>query len=216
MTINKILTTCFSIILVACTVLSQNHGDTTGGCELTYKSILEKNNLLQNPWVKNWFATYNKSPAPAWTAGWKKDRIVSYVLIEHPNFHAGERTTLWLVRTKSQAFYWESVQADYHSVVEIEKRTQRKEIMPADYDKFFEPAASWQQTAILKPKLPVDNFSPEFWGVATIFTGNLCRQMLLGLDDFMSCKTKECKKPLKSGKIMLALEPIVLEGQISP
>ncbi len=203
------------VILVFLVVLNQLVVAQASGsklsCDLSYKSVMEENKIDKIDWVRRWFATYNKPPAKKWIGVWKGEPLVSWVLIEHPNFHAAERTTLWLARTKSRAVYWESVQVDYHSVEQIEKRTQRKEIKLDVYDKVFSLASSWKQAETLKPKLPIDDFSPEFWGVATVFDGKECRQLLLGLDDFMSCETKECHKPLKSGKIMKALEPILLE-----
>ena len=180
-------------------------------CDLSYKSIMELNKVDKIQWVQRWFATYNKPPAKRWIEDWKDESIASWVLIEHPNFHAAERTTLWLAKTKSRALYWESVQYDYHSNEQIEKRTIRKELRLDEYDKFFELASVWKQAEVLKPKVPVDNFNPEFWGFATIFSQGSCRQILLGIDDFMSCKTPECEKPLEIGKIMAALSPILLQ-----
>ncbi len=84
------------------------------GWDLSYKLILEQNKLNDIPWIKRWFETYDKSPIKSWIEQQKRDPIVSAVLIEHPNFHAAERTTLFLFRTKSKTFYWESVQVDYH------------------------------------------------------------------------------------------------------
>lgn len=202
---------CFASLFLV-TVSQHVHAQASAkgsGCDLSYKSIMEQNKVDKIEWVQRWFATYNKPPAKRWITHWKGDPIVSSVLIEHPNFHAAERTTLWLVRTKSRAFYWESVQADWHSVEEIEKRTQRKEIKPEIYDRFLETVSAWKQAEVLKPKLAVDGFSPEFWGFLTILANGPCRQMLLGLDDFMICPTKECKPgPESLGRLMKALSPI--------
>lgn len=178
-------------------------------CDVSYASIMKRNKIDKLEWVQRWFATYNKPPAKKWIEGWKDDPIVSWVLIEHPNFHAAERTTLWLARKKAKAWFWESVQIDYHSADQIEKRTLRRELRLEEYDKFFTAASAWKQAETLKPRLPVDNFNPEFWGFATVFEQNSCRQILLGLDDFMGCKTEKCDKPLETGKVMRALSPLL-------
>ena len=131
------------------------------------------------------------------------------MLIEHPNFHAAERTTLLIFRTKTKAYYFESVQSDHHSESEIEKRTHRQEISLETYAQFHEKASSWKQLEDLQPIRPVDGFRPEFWGVTSIFSEGSCRQIILGMEDFMSCKTEDCKPPLDPGKVMEALSPIL-------
>lgn len=199
------------LVFAACLVTDAQTNGTN--CDLTYKTILEQNKLDKIEWIQKWFTTYSKSPAPSWISTWKGDPIVTSVLIEHPNFHAAERTTLLLVRTKSRAFYWESVQSDYYSAAEVEKRTQRKEIKAGKYDKFFETVAPWKQADVLKPRQPVDGVSPEFWGILTVFTNSTCRQIILGLDDFIGCPSQDCKPgPERLGRVMKALSPILLEG----
>lgn len=180
-------------------------------CDLSYKAIMEQNRVDKLDWVKRWFNTYNKSPAREWIEGWKNEPLVSWVLIEHPNFHAAERTTLWLAKTKSRAVYWESVQSDYHSVKEIDERTQRSEIAMEIYDKFFQNVSIWKQAEILKPKIPIDRMSPEFWGFLSVSSPTSpCKQILLGMDDFMKCPDKKCEPgPERLGRVMTALSPIL-------
>lgn len=147
-----------------------------------------------------------------WISEWKGDPIVSTVLIEYPAFHAAERSTLWLIRIKSRAFYWESVQADWHSDKRIAEHTQKKEIKPDAYDKFLKTVSSWKQADPLKPKEPVGDLNPEFWGFFNVFTEQTSRQMLLGIEDFTVCESKECKKA-KAGRLMAALSPILLDDE---
>lgn len=212
---NYLLKLKVPIVLLMCVGLHQLAGAQTSAsklnCDLTYKAIMEQNKVDKLEWVQRWFITYNKSPVKKWIEGWKTEPLVSWVLIEHPNFHAAERTTLWLARTKSRAVYWESVQSDDYSVKEIDKRTQRTDITLEMYDKFFQTVSAWDQAKVLTPQHPTDGFSPEFWGFLSVSSTNSpCKQVLLGMDDFMKCPDKKCEPgPERLGRVMTALLPIL-------
>src|SRR5215203_1560018 len=124
------------------------------GWDFSYKSVLEKNNVGKDELISLWLDRY-KSPAEKWFASWKGKPIVSSILIEYPNFHAGEHTTMWLVRTGDEAFYWEGIEG---------RDSQNEEpISPQIYDAIYKQVSSWQQ---LSPKpakdLPADEWKGYF------------------------------------------------------
>ncbi len=172
--------------------------------DLTYKSVLERNNVAKTEWIWPWLAGY-KTPAEKWVTGWQGKPIVSSVMLEHPNFHAAEHTTIWLIRTQDEAFYWEFVEGSKNIGYEEPISTQL-------YDAFYKDASSWQQ---LPPKpaseLP-DQALPGYMGFLSLYGADGSRQMLLTMDDFMICLDKSCTpgKSLKPGRLMAALSPIVL------
>ncbi len=172
--------------------------------DLSYKSVLERNNVAKTEWIWPWLAQY-KTPAEKWVTGWRGKPIVSSVLIEHPAFHAAEHTTMWLIRTADEAFYWESVAPG--------KRIGYEEPLSPDiYDTLYKEASTWQQ---LPPKpasdLP-DQVLPGYMGFLSTFGPGGSRQMLLTMDDFFICPDKADCGPgkLKIGRLMAALEPVLI------
>src|SRR5690349_1953249 len=93
-------------VLVSIPIVAQH---TTPPWDFSYKSVLEKNNVGKNELIWTWLGRY-PSPAEKWISNWEGKPIVSSILIEFPAFHAGEHTTMWLIRTNDEAFYWEAVE----------------------------------------------------------------------------------------------------------
>jgi hypothetical protein len=77
--------------------------------DFTYESVLAKNKVAKSELISSWLGRY-KSPAEKWFSEWQGKPIISSILIEYPAFHAGEHTTMWLVRTDDEAFYRDSFQ----------------------------------------------------------------------------------------------------------
>ena len=172
--------------------------------DLSYESVLERNNVAKTEWIWPWLKRY-RSPAADWVSRWDGKRIVSSILIEHPAFHAAEHTTTWLIRTADEAFYWD----------EVEGRTSRRNeepITPQIYDDIYKQVTSWQQ---LPPKsaneLPKDALH-GYIGFLSHAGPDGSRQILLTLEDFIVCLDTTCLpgKGLKPGRLMAALEPILI------
>jgi hypothetical protein len=177
----------------------------TLGWDLTYKSLLEQNKVEKNNWIWGWLAHY-RSPAEKWITNWKGKPIVSSILIENPAFHAAEHQTMWFVRTKDEAFYWESTEG--HETDESEEP-----ISTQIYDNFYKEASSWQQ---LSPKsaaeLP-DQVLPGYMAFLSVYGSNGSKQMLLTMEDFVICLNKSClpgPENMKEGRLMAALGPILI------
>lgn len=190
------------IILLGLPISAQNKD--TFGWDITYRSLLERNNVAKTEWLWRWLADY-KTPAESWIVNRGSEPIVSAILIEYPAFHAGEHTTLWYFRTADGAYYWESVRGQKHR--------SEEPLKPTVYDTFFQAVSTWDQ---LKPKPPADlqnDELPGYFGFLSTFDKNGSRQMLLTTEDFIICLdvTKGCEpgpEKLKVGRLMKALEPI--------
>ncbi|MBK9154468.1 MAG: hypothetical protein IPM25_09685 [Chloracidobacterium sp.] len=134
---------------------------------------------------------------------------VSAILIEHPAFHAAERTTILLFRTETEAFYWEFVEGGRSGRTEEPIKLQH-------FKAIVDEVSTWKQ---LPPKaaeeLP-DRAIPGYMGFLSYFDPKGSGQMLLTLDDFFICPDRKNCEPgkLKVGRIMAALEPILISEEV--
>ena len=192
------------LLLVALILIQPICGQRTEsalGWDLTYSSILAKNKVERAAWIRKWLMTERRSPAKRWISTWQGEPILSSILIEYPAFHAGERTTMWFIKTKTRTYYWESVQA-------TNPHTTKRELAGHIYDDFFKVVASWPQYKPLRIEdLPKDTL-PGFIGIISFYDKRKSRQMLLTFEDFSSLKTNENKL----GRLMCALVPVLNEG----
>jgi len=171
--------------------------------DLSYNSLLEQNNVAASDWIWKWLKD-SESPAKNWVATWEGKTVVSSILIEYPAFHAGERTTMWFVRTDDGAHYWELVQ-------DGKPRRNEEEIKPTIYDSLFRTVTSWNQL-IPKPanETPKDVL-PGYIGFLSFYDKNGSKQILLTMEDFVICLDATCLPgKLKAGRLMAAIEPIFL------
>ena len=170
------------------------------GWDLTYSSVLETNKIGSHEWIRKWLASGYQSPAKKWISGWQGEPIVSSILIEYAGFsHAGEHCTMWLFRTKDHAYYRQEFEGVKFSDI-------KKSLKPEVYDNLFATASSWQQAKPEKPKDPQS--IPGYIGFLSLYDKDKSRQMLLTLEDFITCDTKECKS-MKLGRLMIALDPVM-------
>jgi hypothetical protein len=165
--------------------------------------VLERNNIGRSEWIRKWLGSGYQPPAKKWIAGWRGEPIVSSILLEYPAFHAGEHTTMWFVRTKDNAYYWQSVE-------DAESDDEKKVLKPRVYDNLFVLVSSWQQTNPLKVEDTPTGGIPGYIGFLNLYERGKSRQMLLSQEDFVICDTKECKT-WKPGRLSHALEPILLK-----
>jgi hypothetical protein len=113
--------------------------NTTFGWDLTYVSLLEKNNVDRSDWIWKWLNSEYQAPAQKWISEWQGEPIISSILIEYAAFsHAGEHTTMWLIRTKDRAYFWEEIENANFS-------KKKKELNPQVYDDLYKQVSSWQQ-----------------------------------------------------------------------
>ncbi|HVF55735.1 MAG TPA: hypothetical protein VM934_06270, partial [Pyrinomonadaceae bacterium] len=47
------------------------------GWDLTYSSVLERNNIGRSEWIRKWLGSGYQPPAKKWIAGWRGEPIVS-------------------------------------------------------------------------------------------------------------------------------------------
>lgn len=169
------------------------------GWDLSYKSVLERNNVGKSELISLWL-NKNKSPAEDWIKNWNGKPIVSSILIEYPNHHAAQRTTFWFVRTSDEAFYWELIEG-------LEKDQIEEPIKTKIYDALFAQVSSWQQLAPKSPKDTTTDEWPGYFGFLSSCGTGGSKQMLITTEDFSTCPAKSCV-PGTLGRLMAALEPI--------
>jgi hypothetical protein len=200
----KLARITITALLISISIAAQH---TAPPWDFSYKSVLEKNNVGKDELIRTWLGRY-KSPAVKWFSEWNGKPIVSSILIEHPNFHAAEYTITWLIRTDDEAFYWEMVEGH---------ETDRNEepISPQTYDEIYRLASSWEQ---LTPR-PAKDLQKEEWpgyfGFLSYHGPSGSRQILLTMEDFIICPDRSNCVPgkLKSGRVMAALDPILIPDE---
>ncbi len=194
-------------LLIAVTLLSQpvcaQKSNRSLGWDLTYSSVLERNNIGRSEWIWKWLGSGYQAPAKKWISEWRGEPIVSSILLEYPAFHAGEHTTMWFVRTKDHAYYWQAVEDE-------EANDVKKVLKPRVYDNLFMLVSSWQQAKPLRVEDTPTEGVPGYIGFLSLYDRDKSRQMLLSQEDFVICDTKECKT-WKPGRLAHALKPVLLK-----
>ncbi len=199
----KITNLIIAIVLLCLPVFAQESNRPLGW-DLTYSSVLKANKIGSKDWIWKWLAKDYQSPAKKWISDWQGEPMVSSVLIEYASFaHAGEHSTMWLIRTKDHAYYWEKIEDTKFDI--------KKKLKPKVYDNLFTTASFWQQAKPAKSKAPQS--IPGYLGFISLYDKDKSRQMLLSEEDFLICKTKKCKG-VKAGRLLLALRPVLFrEGE---
>src|SRR6266850_488098 len=72
------------------------------GWDLSYSSVLERNNVSRAEFLWKWLAQHPRSPIEKLLLRWRGGLILSSILMEKPSFRTGERFTLWFVRTRTR------------------------------------------------------------------------------------------------------------------
>ena len=216
----KISTLIITIIILTQTVCSQN-SEPYFGWDLTYESVLERNNVDRKEWIWKWlnftykdeFNSKFETPAKKWIAEWNGKPIISSILIDYPAFHAAEHTTMWFFRTIDKAYFWEFID-------DSSSNLEKQDLDIKVYDKIYEQMSSWQQAVPPRAEdLPTDappggvSFFTGYIGFLGLYEKGKSCQMLLTMEDFVICNSKECCTPecktLKSGRLLVAIEPVI-------
>lgn len=193
------LTNLIIATVLFCPLIFAQESNRPFGWDLTYSTILKANKIGPKALIRKWLASGYQSPAKNWISEWQGEPILSSILIEHPAFHAGEHTTMWLFRTKDHAYYWQDIENLKFSDI-------KKDLKPEAYDKLLTTVSSWKQAKPSKSTVPQS--IPGYLGVLSLYNNGKSRQMLLTDEDFTTCKTKKCKS-MKAGRLMRALSPVI-------
>lgn len=196
------ITNLIIAVFLLCLPIFGQESNRPFGWDLTYSSVLKANKIGSKTFIRKWLAKDYQAPAKKWISEWKGEPIFSSILIEYASFaHAGEHTTMWLFRTKDHAFYWQDIENTTFSDI-------KKELESQIYDNLLTQISSWKQSKPNQPKHPQS--IPGYLGFLSLYEKGKSRQMLLSEEDFLLCKTKKCNG-VKAGRLMIALEPIILE-----
>ena len=162
------------------------------GWDLTYEAVLRRSGLCPGDPFCEMVAKKPQRPVVKHVAEWQGEPIISSLLYELPDGHAGFRAT-WMVRTKDHAYVLhpgESVTVD-------------KQPVPAsNYDRMFEEMACWRQDE------PRNRAFAEkgYIGFLSLFKEGRSRQMLLTNNDLFEGNTDPDEG--KPGRFFKALEPL--------
>jgi hypothetical protein len=187
-----------AILILAPELIRAQKSDAASlGWDLTYKTVLNSNHVAPNEWIWKWLGPNYESPAKPLIATWSHAPIESSVLVEWPAPHAGEHITMWFVRTKTEAYYFEEVERN-------PPHRTHEPLDPQSFDKFFGLLSSWQQGNPVKPEgTPVGGI-PGYDGFLSLYDRGNSRQMLLTIEDYVVCDTKKCDT-WKPGRLSQAL-----------
>src|SRR5687767_747288 len=104
------ITNLLIAVAILCQPIYAQKSGISEGWDLTYYSVLEKNNVNRREWIWKWLGPKYESPAKKLISEWQGEPIVSSILIEFPAPHAGEHIGAWFVRTKDHAYCWDFVE----------------------------------------------------------------------------------------------------------
>lgn len=206
----RLITTLLQAVLcipvaVSATACAQKATAETLGWDLSYSSVLDANGVGPDEWIRKWLGPSDQSAAKGWVLGWNREPIESAVLLEFPASHAGERIVMWLVRTNSQAYYYERAEGSaLHKDDKPPHETQEALDVQA-YDKFFSVVSTWQQRKRVQPQDTPVGGVPGYSGFLSLYNSGNSRQMLLTIEDWAICDTKKCDS-WKAGRLMEALK----------
>ena len=164
------------------------------GWDLTYKSLLSRSGICPGDPFCELVAERPQSPIDKYIAASQNDPIISSLLYELPDGHAGLGAT-WVVRTKDNAYVWvlhpgQSVTVD------------KQPIPVSDYDRVFEEMSCWRQD-----EPPNRAFGGKgYMGFLSLFKEGKSRQMLLTHNDLFKDNTEPDEG--KPGRFLMALKPL--------
>jgi hypothetical protein len=187
-----------AILMISCAVAwAQKASTLPAGWDLSYSSVLDANGVGPDEWIRKWLGPNYQSPVKGLISAWLHEPIESSILLEHPA-HTGERITMWFVRTKTQAYYYDRVETK-------PPRETNESLDVQAYDNFFNVISKWAQAKPLKPEdIPVGAI-PGYSGFLSLYNSGTSRQMLLTLEDFAICNTRQCDT-WKPGRLAQALQ----------
>lgn len=191
----------FTLLLLLCASVSAQSASNKFGWDLTYSAVLESNKIGSRTWIRKWVASEYKSPARKWISEWQGEPIESSILIEYPAFHAAERTTMWIFRTKDNAYYWQDIEKAKFS-------NTKKDVELKAFDELLSQVSSWQQAKPFKVRNNNDQAIPGYLGFLSIYDKGKLRQILLSMEDFIMFDNRNPEK-MKPGRLLKAIDPVI-------
>jgi len=180
--------------------LSKSEQQPLLGWDLTYASVLERNKIAHDAWIWKWLGWSGQdyqSPVKDILENWKDEPILSSILIEYPDFHAGDHLALWFVRTKNHTYYWGFVKGKPYKHIKESVNTEL-------YDRLFTDLSSWQQAEPQKPENTPVGGVPGYLGFLSLYDQGDSKQLLLSQEDFFIRDT-EAPEGYKEGRLSQAL-----------
>jgi hypothetical protein len=192
---------CF--LLIGCSRITADAppiSPTSLGWDLSYQSLLAKNQVRSDEWLATWLTSHRKVPIEEVLRTWKDQPVVASALVEFAHPHARDFLAYWFLRTQDAAYYW----------VFLGGRSEGKSAVPFEprlLDELLAAASLWRQ----RPPLP-DNMSPNaapgYFGFLSTYDHGTPRQILLTYEDLIAPRDPEWKQ-VERGRVMRMLEPII-------
>jgi hypothetical protein len=165
------------------------------GWDLTYHSLVSRAGLCPGEPLCELIAQRSLPQVEKPVADLQGDPIISSMLFELPDGHAGLAAT-WVVRTKDHS-YISVFYAGQSGTVD------KRPVKASDYDRVFEEMAYWRQD-----EPPNRAFGEKgYMGFLSLFKEGKSRQMLLTHNDLFEGNTDPDKS--KPGRFFRALEPLL-------
>ena len=169
------------------------------GWDLTYKSILEKNNeenlKILSAFIKSW----KDLPLKHILDTWEKGAITSSILLEQPAFHAGEQLAFWFVETDSEAYLWR--------FVEGKVREDCTSIDHKAYISLIQAISKWEQLPPSHNQMPPE-MRPQYFAFLSIYDGYRSKQILLSLEEFYNIQNRDIENS-KHGRVIEVFKPLL-------
>lgn len=167
------------LFFMSCAAASvKTNDEQTFGWDLSYKSLLEKNNIGHDEWLSKWCKSRKNIPVKEILSKWDKEPITSSILFEQPAFHAGEQVVTWFIGTSKGAYYF--------VFLRDEIKTNCKPINYNSYNSVLKEVSSWEQAPpFVSRHIPGEQLPPSgYFAFLSVYCDSKTKQILLSLDDF--------------------------------
>jgi hypothetical protein len=176
------------------------------GWDLTYETVLKKNNVVSSEVVLMQPGGSYQSPVLSLLENWKGGTIISSILVEFPAEHGSAHGVLWLIRTDESTYYRLMFTGMPFQDVE-------GELEPVVFADILNSVMSWHQ---YRRKEDPSSFplAEDYWGFLSIYDGKLSRQLLLTSEDFVLSEGDSASAN-KPGRVAHILVPFVEKARVA-
>jgi hypothetical protein len=172
----------------------------TLGWDLTYSSVMQRNNVKNSEFSWLYPEETYESPVASLLKKWDGAPIVASILIEFPIGHGSGHGVLWLARTNMSAFY------HFISVGPPNFRRLKEEINTTEFDDILRTVGTWQQLSRKSRANSV--LGVTYYGFLSVYDGQTSRQILLTMDDLILTDDQGSNLD-KPGRVLLIVKPFL-------
>lgn len=178
----------FIVSLFICTASIAQQTDLTQtlGWDLTYASVLDRNDISPDEFIRRWLRENKDSAVKTLLENWQDESVISVIFADYPAFHAGERIEELFVRTKTRIFYRSFAKGKFSG--------SKEPIDLKQYETALQKLFAWEQMPITLDEMPATREKTEedkrewgkgFIGFLNLYEQGKSKQLLLSFKDFM-------------------------------